>query len=104
MLCAHCKLTLGLNKRNKLASLKTNTASSCVAANPLFALKHVKIHAHWSQDQVKKGTRGIHAVGTLDQAADLLTKPLPWPQFLALWSLLGMPDAEIGSAFNEGEC
>ena len=51
--------------------------------NPIFhdKLKHIEIWYHYIRDIVQRGAINLQYVGTNDQVADVLTKPLSHVKF-----------------------
>ena len=52
--------------------------------------KHIDIRYHFILDMVQRGAIRIHHIGTDEQAADILTKPLGKVKFLAFQERLGV--------------
>ena len=55
-------------------------------------MKHIKIDLLFVCDLVQKGRITVNHVHTLDQLADLLTKPFPRHRFQTLISKIGVTD------------
>ena len=53
-------------------------------------MKHVAIDYHFLRDQVQSGALRMAHVSSVDQLADLLTKPLPHSQFQKLRVKIGL--------------
>jgi hypothetical protein len=54
--------------------------------------KHIDIRHHFIRDQQQKGDIAIESVGTDDQLADILTKPLDEKRFCKLRNELNILD------------
>ncbi|XP_019184337.1 PREDICTED: uncharacterized protein LOC109193229 [Ipomoea nil] len=63
-----------------------NLGAPYLCANPVFhaRTKHVEIDYHFVRDKVASGDFVVNFVLTKDQLADVFTKPLPEPRFIAL--------------------
>ena len=81
----------GLNFR-KIPILCDNNSAICISKNPVHhsRTKHIDIRHHFIRDHVEKDDVKLERVDTLDQIADIFTKPLPFAQFSALRLKLGM--------------
>ena len=60
--------------------------------NPVFhdCSKHIDIRYHYIRDMVQRGAIRIQHIGTDEQVADILTKPLGKVKFLTLRERLGV--------------
>jgi hypothetical protein len=71
-----------------------NQGAIALAKNPQFhaRAKHIRIQWHFVRECVQRGDINLTYVRTGDQLADILTKPLPTPQFAALREAIGIRD------------
>ena len=69
-----------------------NQGSIALAKNPEFhkRTEHIDIRYHFVREKVEDGQVVLQYVSTLDMLADLMTKPIPGPQFSTLRSKLGI--------------
>ncbi|KAM6566078.1 hypothetical protein CsatA_025206 [Cannabis sativa] len=69
-----------------------NQSVAALAANPVFhaRCKHIEIDLHFLRDQILAKQLSVRYVPSLDQAADILTKPLTTDRFNYLKSKLQM--------------
>ena len=65
--------------------------------NPVFhdRFKHIVIWYHFIRDMVQRGAISFDHIGTDEQAADILTKPLGKVMFLTFRENLGIMEPEI---------
>ena len=72
--------------------LVDNASAIRLAKNPEFhkRSKHIDIRYHFVRERVQEGELVVEYVRSKDQAADILTKPIPRVQFEELRSLVGM--------------
>ncbi|KAH9667197.1 retrovirus-related pol polyprotein from transposon RE1 [Citrus sinensis] len=70
--------------------LSDSTSAAAIAANPVYhsRTKHFEIDFHFLRDKVTKGELEINYVGSNDQIANVLTKPLPHHKFSCFRSKL----------------
>ena len=71
-----------------------NTSAINITKNPVHhsCTKHIEIWHHFIRDHALKGDMCIEHVGTLNQLADIFTKPLNKDQFCKIRRELGMID------------
>ena len=60
-----------------------NHGAASLAANPIFHArsKHIEIYLHFVRDQILAKQLEVRYVPSVDQAADILTKPLSSDRF-----------------------
>ncbi|XP_019179098.1 PREDICTED: uncharacterized protein LOC109174319 [Ipomoea nil] len=77
---------LGLHTGQPSTLWCDNLGATYLCANPVFhaRTKHVEIDYHFVRDKVASGDFVVNFVSTKDQLADVFTKPLPEPRFIAL--------------------
>ena len=91
----HSLLTeLGLSLQNSPQVFCDNIGATHFSLNPVqhTRMKHIDIDLLFVRDLVQKGRITVHHVHTLDQLADLLTKPLARHRFQMLRSKIGVTD------------
>ena len=71
-----------------------NTGATYLCANPVYhsRMKHVALDYHFVREQVSTGALKVRYIHTLDQPADMLTKPLGRLSFLKFRSNIGVSD------------
>lgn len=71
-----------------------NQSAISLAKNPQFhgKMKHIDIKYHFVRDQVQKERIQLEYCRSEDMLADMLTKPLPIPQFQRLRRMIGMTE------------
>ena len=71
-----------------------NTSAINITKNPIqhSCTKHIEIRHHFIRDHSLKGDICIEHVDTLNQLADIFTKPLNEDQFCKIRKKLGMID------------
>lgn len=69
-----------------------NTAASILTEDHIWHLhvKHIRVKYHAVRESVLNGKVAIACVRSSDNTVDILTKSLNCPDFLCLWSLLGL--------------
>jgi hypothetical protein len=83
----------GLNLKN-MPLLCDNKSAIKMTQNPVQhgRTKHIDIRHHFMRDYQQKGDIAIESVGTDDQLADILTKPLDEKRFCKLRNELNILD------------
>ena len=68
-----------------------NQSRICLSENPIFhdCSKHIDIKYHYIQDMVHRGAIRLQNIGTDEQVADILTKPLGKVKFVTFRERLG---------------
>ena len=69
-----------------------NTSAIAITQNPKFhaRTKHIDVRHHFIRDHVEKGHIEVLKIGTEDQLADIITKPLQESRFITLRHILGL--------------
>lgn len=82
-----------------ISLLCDNQSAIRLAKNPEFhqRTKHVDIKYHFIREQLKNGVIDMQYVGTDDQLADILTKPLETSRFQKLRQRIGIVDVTVPS-------
>jgi len=77
-----------------------NQSGIRLSENPIFhdRSKHIDIRYHYIRDMVQRGAIRLHHIGTDEQVADILTKPLGKVKFLTFREQLGV----VQRPSNEG--
>ena len=77
---------------NKIPIFCDNTSAIAISNNPVqhTRTKHIDIRYHFIREHVMNGTVELHFVPTVDQIADIFTKPLDEVTFSKLVGELGM--------------
>ncbi|XP_019157171.1 PREDICTED: uncharacterized protein LOC109153762 [Ipomoea nil] len=77
---------LGLHSWKPATLWCDNLGATYLCANPVFhaLTKHVEIDYHFVRDKVASGDFLVNYISTIDQLADIFTKPLPAPRFAAM--------------------
>lgn len=71
-----------------------NVGATYLSSNPVYhsRMKHISIDIHFVRQQVQDGKIKVLHVPSIDQLANLLTKPLPRLRFVTLRNKLGVSD------------
>lgn len=96
----HLLKEIGQDKLLPIPLLCDNQSAIRLAKNPEFhqRTKHVQIKYHFIREQLKSGIIDLQYVGTENQLADILTKPLETNQFQNLRDQMGIIDVRESSA------
>ena len=72
--------------------LVDNQSAITLAENPIFhtCSKHIKVCHHWMCEKTWDGTIQLEYVPTMDQVADIFTKPLNSEKFWKFCDALGL--------------
>ena len=70
---------LGFPQKSKTVIQSDNQSCIAIAKNPVFhaRTKHIEIQYHFVREKVLDGTISLEYCSTVDNAADIFTKPLP---------------------------
>eukprot|EP00253_Pinus_taeda_P015455 PITA_15455 len=85
-----------MSRKQKSVALSTPEAkyiaASVASYNPIFhdRSKHIDIRYHYIRDMVQRGVIKLQHIGTYEQVADILTKPLGKVKFLNFEEQLGV--------------
>ena len=85
----------GLSLRTRPVILCDNHGAASLAAILVYHVrtKHIEIDVHFVRDKIFQGELDIRFVLSIDQIADLFTKPLSVGQFLKLKSKLQVEES-----------
>ncbi|CAA7040900.1 unnamed protein product [Microthlaspi erraticum] len=85
---------LGITLPSVLVIYCDNVGVTYLCANPVFhsRMKHLALNYHFIRDNVQSGALRVTHLSTKDQLADALTKALPRPRFLELFSKIGVKE------------
>ena len=77
--------------------LVDNKSAIALSKNPVHhdRSKHIDLRYHFIRDCVETGKIDIEYVGTEDQLADVLTKPLGRVQFMELKKRIGIEEVQL---------
>jgi hypothetical protein len=77
---------------NSIELYQDSQSAMALAHNPVHhaRTKHIDVRLHYIRDKVADGTIKLTYCPTYDMIADILTKPLPKPQFLRLREMMGV--------------
>ena len=69
-----------------------NQSGICMTENPVFhdRSKHIDIRYHFIRDMVQRCVVRLDHIGTDEQVADILTKPLGKVKFLTFYESIGI--------------
>ncbi|KAL9427000.1 hypothetical protein AB3S75_033727 [Citrus x aurantiifolia] len=83
---------LGVTLQSSLVVYCDNIGATQLSSNHVFhsRMKHVTVDYHFIREHVQSGLLRVAHVSSVDQLADLLTKPLPRSQFLLLRDKIGL--------------
>jgi hypothetical protein len=75
-----------------------NNSAISLCKNPVFhdRSKHIDTRYHFIRENMEKGKINVEHIGTNDQLADLLTKPLGTTKFLELREIIGLRHVKKG--------
>lgn len=84
-------LQLGLGK-DPFPIMNDNAGTIALSKNPVYheRSKHIGLRHHYLREKVEDGTISLLHIPSVNNIADLFTKPLPRDQFNKLRSLLGV--------------
>ena len=83
---------LGLAKDSPTTILGNNQGCLSVTKNHKITdqIKHIDIRHHFIRERIDAGEIDVQHCGTKDMVADIMTKPLPLPQFELLRERMGL--------------
>lgn len=92
---------LGCDARGRTVILCDNTSTIKLSKNPVFhgRCKHIGVRFHFLRDLLNEGVISLEHCGSLEQVADIFTKPLKREAFENLRSKLGMCSAASKLSF-----
>lgn len=108
---ASCKLLwfqyflseLGFSIRSPTIVWCDNIGAIYLSANPIFhgRTKHVEIDVHFVRDLITKRRLDVRYLSTVDQLADIFTKPLGSKRFIALRGKLTVAQSRLRECVKE---
>jgi hypothetical protein len=69
-----------------------NISATYLTANPIFhrRMKHVKVDYHFVHEWVASRQLDVRIISSIDQVADIMTKPLLGPAFIKICNNLNL--------------
>lgn len=83
---------LGLSEEDNTEIYCDNSSAIRLSQNPILhgKSKHIEVRFHYLRELVRTGSIKLRHCGTINQIADIFTKPLSKENFLRLRGMLGM--------------
>lgn len=77
-----------------------NQSSIHISHNPMEHqhTKHIEIHMHFIRKLIQDDALRLEYFPTNQQVLKIFTKPLAWPCYLQLWSMLGVKEIVLGDS------
>jgi len=91
---------LGLVQPNLTSLHCNNNAASCLAEDHIWhpQVKHIRVKYHFVCKLMTNGMLTIMRICSCDNTANILTKPLAWPDFLCLCNYLGLCEPQANES------